>query len=80
MCQQCIDHVRRIFPDLPEQDIGHLLLGATAFPLAQPDTIEKQLLELKEKTNGTLEGMLAFADQELWKALEKETKNENNKP
>ena len=69
MCQQCLNHARRIFPSLPESDIGELLFGATAFPFAEPGTIERQLLELKEQTDGTLNGMLAFADHELWEAM-----------
>ena len=70
MCQQCLNHARRIFPNLPDSDIGELLFGATAFPFAQPETIEKQLLELKEQTNGTLNGMLAFADRALWETMQ----------
>jgi len=70
MCQQCLNHARRIFPNLPDSDIGELLFGATAFPFAQPETIEKQLLELKEQTDGTLNGMLAFADRALWETMQ----------
>lgn len=65
MCQQCYDAVTKHYPTLTDEERGELLMGATAFPFCSPEHLESQLVELKEKTDGTLNGALAFADMEL---------------
>jgi hypothetical protein len=68
MCQECVDIVKKYYPNLSENDQGELLLSATAFPFASPDYIEKQLKELVENTDGTLESALCYAENKLTEA------------
>jgi hypothetical protein len=70
MCQLCVDAARRHYPELPDDEIGALLMGATAFPFASPEHVEKQLLEMRAKTDGSLGAALALADKETWEAME----------
>lgn len=65
MCQRCVEAIQRHYPHLTEQEGGELLMGATCWPMGTPEMVEKQLIELKEKTDGTLVGALAYADKEL---------------
>ena len=60
----------KYYPDLSESDWGELLMGATCFPFGSPEMVERQVIELKEKTNGTLGQALAYADTQLRKAME----------
>lgn len=69
MCKQCQESVDRHYPHLSQEDKYQLLMGATAFPFGGPEIIEGQLVELKEKTDGSLDGALAFADAELAAAM-----------
>ncbi len=69
MCQKCFDAVKKYYPRLPEKHYGDLLMGATAFPFGDAETVERQLKELIEKTDGTLEGAYAFAAAELDKGM-----------
>ena len=68
MCEQCYELSVKYYPDFTDEERGELLMGATAYPFAYPDTLEKQLIELREKTDGSLLGALAFADAEMTKA------------
>lgn len=65
MCDQCALAVEWHYPDLTDEERGELLMSATCFPFGSPEQIEAQLVELKEKTDGTLLGALGFADMEL---------------
>lgn len=69
MCQKCIDAVKKHFPKLPKKHYGELLMSATAFPFGEPEYIEKQLKELKRKTDGTLGGAIAYAHRKLDEAM-----------
>lgn len=64
MCKECADLAKKYYPDLPEEDLGELL-SATAFPFGDPAYLEKQLIELREKTDGTLHGAIVFAHEEM---------------
>jgi hypothetical protein len=64
MCQKCYDAVKRHWPELPEEDYGALLMSATAFPLAGPDAIEKQLADLAQQTGCDVGKAIALVDAE----------------
>lgn len=51
MCAKCVDAVYRTFPDVPESETGDFLMSCTAFPLADPETVERQLIELRARTD-----------------------------
>ena len=71
MCEKCVEAATRYFPNLSEHEIGELLMGATAFPFGDAEYIEKQLAELKEKTDGTLDGALTYAANQLHEDMRK---------
>jgi hypothetical protein len=66
MYQQCVDLVKKYYPNLPEKDYGNLLMGATCFPMGGPEYIEPQLIELIENTDGSLEQALGYADMQQY--------------
>lgn len=70
MCEKCLAAVQKYYPNLSEADQGSVLWGATCFPLGSPEMVEKQLKEVREATDGTLGAALAYAENELWKAME----------
>jgi len=65
MCEQCSKLINKYYPSFSKQDKYELLIGATCFPFCGPETLEKQLIELKEKTDGSLDQALCFADMEM---------------
>jgi len=69
MCQKCADLVQKYYPKLSDEQHGALLFNATCFPFGNPEDVERQLKELVEKTDGTLDGALAFADTEMEAAM-----------
>lgn len=69
MCRKCADALTRHFPYLSERDSMDLLMGATAFPVADPVTINRQLFRLSLRTDD-LDVALAIADEELHAAME----------
>jgi hypothetical protein len=69
MCKRCVDLVREILPQVPEERRGELLMGATCFPLGDPDKdLKPQLVEISIMfSEGRLgpdlvAGACAFAD------------------
>ncbi len=68
MCQQCADLMDRFYPHLDDEGKMDLLMSATAFPFAYPETLERQLKRLRKRTDGTLRGAQAFADRSMRKA------------
>lgn len=71
MCEACLDAVARWLPKIAAEDRREVLIGATAYPIASHNYIERQLAELAAKTDGTLGGCIAFAESELDRALQK---------
>ena len=65
MCKQCLEAVREFFPDIGDELAGELLISATAFPFGGPEIIRSQLKELRENSDGTLEGAMTYASKEL---------------
>ena len=71
MCEKCIAAVEKHYPELSDEEGGELLISATCFPFGSPEQIEDQLIELKDKTDGTMGGAIAFAHKELDEAMSK---------
>jgi hypothetical protein len=61
MCQKCVDAVARHYPGFTEEQQYELLVAATCFPFGSPEQVEKQLIELRAETDGTLDAALDFA-------------------
>ena len=74
MCQTCYNHAKKYYPELPEADLGELLMGATAFPFCEPDYLEKQLIELRANTDGTLGQAIGYAEHKMFENLQQEDK------
>lgn len=51
MCAKCVDVVKEVFPDVPDEEIGSFLMNCTAFPFVDPEVIDKQLRELRARTD-----------------------------
>lgn len=68
MCRACENLVNRYYPHLSDEDKIDLLMSATAFPFAHPDTLEGQLRRLRKRTDGTLNGAKDFADRSMRQA------------
>ena len=47
-----------------------MLMSATCFPFGGPKDIEPELIELKEKTDGTFMGAMVYADEQMQKAMQ----------
>ena len=65
MCEKCVMAVQWIYSELPWEDQYDLLMGATCFPFGGPMDIAKQLLEVREATDGSLGQALGYADQKI---------------
>ncbi len=65
MCQGCLDAVNRHYPYFTEAEICEILMSCTCYPCGTSEQVEEQLIELKEKTDGTLGGAIAFTNEEL---------------
>ncbi len=71
MCQQCINAVKEYLPLIADNDIGSLLISATCFPFGDAEMVERQVRELAEKTDGSLDACCAFADSVLDREMAK---------
>jgi len=52
MCERCVDAVRKHFPDVDDDRISEILWEHTAFPMGQPDQIERQVAEYSAEIKG----------------------------
>ena len=75
MCEKCNELITKYYPDLEWEEQYDILICATCFPFGQPEDIERQLKELVEKTDGTVDGAMAFADAEMELAMESGTQD-----
>ena len=64
MCEKCVELVDKYYPSFSDQEKSDLLICATCFPFGQPEDIERQLKELVDNTDGTLDGAMSFAEKE----------------
>ena len=71
MCQKCVDAVKRWFPKVRRKDYGDLLMSATAFPMAGPAYIEKQLKGMARKGITTVAAAAAYAGEQMERDMEK---------
>ncbi len=65
MCKQCSILMEKYYPDMPMDERHELLMGATAFPFGGPETVEKQLIQLKENNITTLGSAICFAEEQM---------------
>ncbi len=71
MCQQCVDAVKKYWPDLPDDRYGDLLMSATSFPFGDADRVEREVREMAEQSGCDLGKAVAIADAELDATTEK---------
>lgn len=67
MCKLCYEAVATKLPKIPEDKRHELLVGATCYGFGDEAQVAAQLDELAEKTDGTLYGCFAFADEQIRK-------------
>ncbi len=65
MCEKCLAMAKKYYPDLPEDDLGSLLMGATAYPFCDPEYLGRQLKETREATDGSLNQALGYAEYQM---------------
>lgn len=70
MCDRCIEAVKKYYPGLFEDSYSDLLMSATSFPFGSPEYIEKQLIELRLNTDGTVPGAIAYAEKKLYESMQ----------
>lgn len=68
MCKRCVDSVTAAFPNIPDDQVGDFLLSCTAFPLGEPETVERQVAELRQKTDDYRK-CLAIVEAEMLAAM-----------
>jgi hypothetical protein len=71
-----IELARKYYPHLNDEDLGDLLIETTCFPFGNPEKVEKNLIELIENTDGTLEGAIEFANEQMQEEWAKHKANE----
>jgi len=69
MCEKCVESAKKWYPKLDDKELDSLLVCGTCFPFGSPEQVDAQLQELAEKTDGTLHGALAYAEEENEKAM-----------
>jgi hypothetical protein len=67
--ETCFEFVRRIWGSCSKEEMDGLLWSCTAFPCASPEIIEKQLLEIKQKSGGNYKKAMVIADEETQEAM-----------
>jgi len=60
--------VKNHYPHLEDDLVYDLLIETTCFPFGDYEAVEKNLIELIENTDGTLEGAMEFADNKMKQA------------
>ncbi len=65
MGETCYEFVRRVWGSCTDEQADTLLWSCTAFPCCDVPHLEKQLLDIKEKSGGDFE--------KAWRIAEKET-------
>lgn len=68
MCQGCQDAVDRWFPTLSKKEVNDLLWGATAFPMCDPEYLERQLRDIYQAVGTNVNQAIARADQQMFEA------------
>ncbi len=71
MCKACVDLVREICPEVPDERYGEFLIGATCYPMGGPEHIEPQLREIAklfaagELGESIVDGACCWADHQM---------------
>lgn len=53
MCAECVSAVREIFPEVPDEEMGNFLYGATGFPFVPPEKVKEQLASARLRMAST---------------------------
>ena len=69
MCQQCVDAVKTIWPELAWPEQYDLLIGATAFPFSGPNETAKQLRDIHKRSGGDFNTAMSIVDAEWNQAM-----------
>lgn len=70
MCQQCVDALKKFWPNLPENRWMDLLMGATSFPAGCGEQVAKDLEEMAIKSGQDIEKAFTIACEELDAAMD----------
>lgn len=70
MCKSCVDAVRHFWPEMPDDEIGNWLYGATGFPFWTPEQLWRECATLKRKIGANYAAAYGIADHELDVAMD----------
>ena len=76
MCEKCKEMFERTLPDFTDEERWVIAWDATAFPFCDPAMLERQINKLQKNSDGSIEGMLAYADAELDRMMIEDGKRE----
>lgn len=65
-----INLAKKYYPHMDDEELGDLLMEATCFPFGSPEQVERNLIELVENTDGTLQGAIDFTYKQMKEAFE----------
>lgn len=66
-----VEILNKYYSHLSEDEQMRLVWNATAYPFGDNDYFEKQLRELKENTDGSLEDAIRYAHEQMDKDFDK---------
>jgi len=69
MCHQCVEACRRLYPMIKDDQIGDFLMAVTPYPMGSPADVAAALAHVRERSDGTVEGAIAFVDEEVETAM-----------
>jgi len=49
MCAGCLTAIKEVFPEIPENERGEFLMGATCFPFGDAEQVHEQLVDLRSR-------------------------------
>ena len=65
MCKGCLDAVREIWGDLPDDEMMYLLYNATPFPVGGPEDVRAALLKAHKESGGSTVLAVAMAEEQM---------------
>lgn len=77
MCEKCVEACRKIFPEVPDEDMCNFLMGTTCYPFGGPEDVAQQLASNRERmTTSDWQECYTIADADMTTAAEEARKAE----
>ena len=69
MCARCADAVRRLYPDVPDNEAASFLMASTCFPFGSHRDAIRQLFDHRRAGARTAEAAMRRAEAQLEEAM-----------